>query len=114
MTSGVQRLRMSVRRGWAGLPGRSSWLPGAEERGCPERFLVLPFLAMLYLVAKPSHVGVDSLVRVVRKWRGLRVDPVLRSLNDLEGLNNRYFPSGHSLRVHELANGLRLGTVVLS
>jgi hypothetical protein len=24
------RLRRSVRRGWIGLPGRSSWLPGVE------------------------------------------------------------------------------------
>jgi hypothetical protein len=33
MTSGAQRLRKSVHRGWAGLPERSSWPPGTEVEG---------------------------------------------------------------------------------
>jgi hypothetical protein len=41
-------------------------------------------------------------------------DPVLRCLDDLEGLNNRDLPSGHGSRVSELANGLTLGTAVLN
>jgi hypothetical protein len=33
MTSGAQRLRMSVRRSWTWLFRRSSWFPGAEVEG---------------------------------------------------------------------------------
>jgi hypothetical protein len=55
-----------------------------------------------------------ALIRVVRKWCGLHTDPILRCLDDLEGLNNGYLHSGCGPRVHELANGLRLGTVVPS
>jgi hypothetical protein len=51
---------------------------------------------------------------VVRKWHGLHADLVLRCLDDLEGLNHRYMPSGCGLQVCELANNLRLGTVVPS
>jgi hypothetical protein len=51
---------------------------------------------------------------VVRRWRGLRVDPIQRCFDDLEGLNNGYLPSEHGPQVRELANGLRLGTVVPS
>jgi hypothetical protein len=32
MTSGAERLRMSVRRGWTGHPELSSWLPGVRWR----------------------------------------------------------------------------------
>jgi hypothetical protein len=49
-------------------------------------------------------------IRVVRKWHDFRADPILRCLDNLKGLNNGYLPSGHGPRVHELANGLRLGT----
>jgi hypothetical protein len=52
MTSGSQRLSKSVCRGWTGLP--KHW-----GGGCLGRFLVLPCLMMLYLAAKPSHVGGD-------------------------------------------------------
>jgi hypothetical protein len=53
-------------------------------------------------------------IQVVRKWRGLCADPVLRCLYDLEGMNNGYLPRGHGPRVCELANGLRLGTAMPS
>jgi hypothetical protein len=33
MTSGAQKLRMSVCRGWSRLPGCFSWFPGAEVEG---------------------------------------------------------------------------------
>jgi hypothetical protein len=39
--------------------------------------------------------------RVVRKWHDMRTDPVLRCLDDLEGLNNGYLPSGHGPRVYD-------------
>jgi hypothetical protein len=55
-----------------------------------------------------------SPIWVVRKWCGLRADPDLRCLEHLEGLNNGYLPNGCGPRVRELANGLRLGTAVLS
>jgi hypothetical protein len=38
MTSGAQRLRMSVRRGRMGLPEHSSWFPGVEAEGARESF----------------------------------------------------------------------------
>jgi hypothetical protein len=41
-------------------------------------------------------------IRVVRRWRGLRTNPVRGCFDDLLGLNN-------GLQVCELANGLRLG-----
>jgi hypothetical protein len=44
----------------------------------------------------------------------LRADPIRGCFNNLEGLNNRYLPSGRSPRVHELANGMRLDTIVPS
>jgi hypothetical protein len=51
-------------------------------------------------------------VRVVRRWCGMRTDPVHGTFNDPEGLNNGRLSSWHDPRVCELANGLRLGTVV--
>jgi hypothetical protein len=42
----------------------------------------------------------------------LCADPVRRCFDNPEGLDNRYLPSGHGLRVHELANGLRLDTAL--
>jgi hypothetical protein len=39
-------------------------------------------------------------------------DPTCGCFDDLEGLNNGHLPSWHGPRVHELANGLRLGTAV--
>jgi hypothetical protein len=39
-------------------------------------------------------------------------DPVRRCFVDSEELNNGHLPSWHGPRVHELANGLRLGTEV--
>jgi hypothetical protein len=55
-----------------------------------------------------------SSIWVVRKWRSLRVDLMLRCFDDPEGLNNGHLPSGHGPGVCDLANGLRLGTTVLS
>jgi hypothetical protein len=49
-------------------------------------------------------------IRAVRKWRGMHADPILRCLDDIEGLNNGHSPSRCSPRVHKLANSLRLGT----
>jgi hypothetical protein len=51
---------------------------------------------------------------VVRRWSGLRTNPILKCLDDPDGLNNGYLPSGRRPRVPELANGLRPSTVVLS
>jgi hypothetical protein len=53
-------------------------------------------------------------IRVVKKWRDMHADPVLRCLYDPKGLNSEYLPRGHGPRVHELANGLRHGTTVPS
>jgi hypothetical protein len=44
----------------------------------------------------------------------MRTDPVRGCFNNPEGLNNWILPSRCDPRVHELANGLKLGTVVLS
>jgi hypothetical protein len=33
MTSGAERLRMLIHRGWTRLPGHSSWFSGAEVEG---------------------------------------------------------------------------------
>jgi hypothetical protein len=51
--------------------------------------------------------------QVVKRWCGVRTDPILGCLDDPEGLNNGYLPSERGPHVHELANGLRFGTVVL-
>jgi hypothetical protein len=53
-------------------------------------------------------------VQVVRKWRDLCTDRILRCLDDLEGLNNGYLPSGRVPQVPKLTNGLRPGTILLS
>jgi hypothetical protein len=53
-------------------------------------------------------------VRVVRMWCGTHANPILRCLDDLEGLNNGHLPSGRAPRVRQLANGLRLDTIVPS
>jgi hypothetical protein len=53
-------------------------------------------------------------IQVVKKWHGMRADPVLLCLDDPEGLNNGYLPSEHNSQVCELAKGLRLGTTVSS
>jgi hypothetical protein len=55
-----------------------------------------------------------SSIRVVRRWCGVCTDPIRGCFDNLEGLNNRYLPSRRCPQVRELANGLRLGTVVLS
>jgi hypothetical protein len=55
-----------------------------------------------------------SSIWVVKRLHGMQADPVLRCLDDPKGLNNGHLHSGHDPQVHELANGLRLGTVVLS
>jgi hypothetical protein len=47
-------------------------------------------------------------------WCDMRTDPIYGCFNNPEGLNNRHLPSRHSPRVRELANSLRLGTVVPS
>jgi hypothetical protein len=41
-------------------------------------------------------------------------DPVRGCFDNLVGLNNGHLPSGNDPRVRELANDLRLGTVVPS
>jgi hypothetical protein len=53
-------------------------------------------------------------VWAVKRWHGLRVDPVHSYFDNPEGLNNGYLPSGRGPQVHELANSLRPGTAVLS
>jgi hypothetical protein len=55
-----------------------------------------------------------SSVWVVRRWCGIRADPVLGCLDDPGGLNNGYLLSGYGPCVQELADGLRHDTVVLS
>jgi hypothetical protein len=50
----------------------------------------------------------------VRRWCSLHVGPVRRCFDDPDGLNNGYLPSRRDPQVHELANSLRLGTVVPS
>jgi hypothetical protein len=49
--------------------------------------------------------------QVVRMWCGIRTNTVLRCFNNLEGLSYRDLLVSV---VPELANGLRLSTVVLS
>jgi hypothetical protein len=55
----------------------------------------------------------DSIWVVIR-WCSVRVDLVCGCFNNPEGLNKGYLPRRRGPRVHELSNGLRLGTVVLS
>jgi hypothetical protein len=55
-----------------------------------------------------------SSVWVFRRWCGLCTDPVHGSFDNLEGLNNGHLPSRRDPQVHELANGLRLDTIVPS
>jgi hypothetical protein len=43
---------------------------------------------------------------------GMHTDLVHGCFGNPEGLNNGHLPSRRGPRVHELANGLRLGTVV--
>jgi hypothetical protein len=56
----------------------------------------------------------DGSVRVVRRWCDACTDPIRRCFDNLEGLHNGHLLSRYGPRVHELANGLRLATVVLS
>jgi hypothetical protein len=44
----------------------------------------------------------------------MHTDPVHGCFDNPEGLNHRNLPRGHGSRVHELTNGLRLGTAVPS
>jgi hypothetical protein len=53
-------------------------------------------------------------VRVVRRVCSARTDPVCGCFDNPKGLNYGYLPSRRGSRVHEVANGLRLGTVVPS
>jgi hypothetical protein len=53
-------------------------------------------------------------IGIVRRWHDLCAKPIRGCFNNLEGLNNRHLPTGCGLRVRELDNGLRLGTVVPS
>jgi hypothetical protein len=63
------RLRRSVRRGWAELPKYSPWLPsillGSQVFWALRWMMLEKVLGVsavrrwLYLVAKPSHTGVD-------------------------------------------------------
>jgi hypothetical protein len=52
-----------------------------------------------------------SSVQVVRKWCGMHTNPILRCFDNPEGMNCENLLVGIVL---ELANGLRLGTVVSS
>jgi hypothetical protein len=42
-----------------GLPGRSSWFPGAKVDGAQDGSWRHHHVVRHYLAAKPSHVGVD-------------------------------------------------------
>jgi hypothetical protein len=53
-------------------------------------------------------------IRVVRRWCGVCTNPIHECFDNMEGLNNGHLPSRCILRVHELDNGLRLVTTVLS
>jgi hypothetical protein len=53
-------------------------------------------------------------VRIVKKWRDIYVNLVLRCLDDPKGLINEHLPSRHGPQVSEQANGLRLDTTVSS
>jgi hypothetical protein len=55
-----------------------------------------------------------SSIKVVRKWCSMHANPILRCLDDPEGLNNGYLPRWRSPQVCELANNLILDTIVLS
>jgi hypothetical protein len=44
----------------------------------------------------------------------MHTDPICGCFYNLEGLNLGNFPGGHGPRVHELANNLRLRTIVSS
>jgi hypothetical protein len=62
MTSGTPVLRRSVHRGRLGLPGCSSQFPDVldvEVDNARDDSGRGSFVAWLYMVAKPSHVGVD-------------------------------------------------------
>jgi hypothetical protein len=53
-------------------------------------------------------------VRFVRRCCGMHADHVLKCLDDLEGLNNRYFPIGRGPQVLKLINSVRHGAIVPS
>jgi hypothetical protein len=53
-------------------------------------------------------------VYVVRRWCVICTDTILGCFDNLEGLNYWHLSSRHGSQVRELANGLKLGTVVLS
>jgi hypothetical protein len=55
-----------------------------------------------------------SSIRVVRRWHNMRIDPILRCLDDPEGLNNEYLPSGLDTHIYQLSNDLRPNTIVPS
>jgi hypothetical protein len=44
----------------------------------------------------------------------MHTDPIRGCFDNPKGLNHRHLPSRRGPRVHELANSLRLGTVVPS
>jgi hypothetical protein len=53
-------------------------------------------------------------IRVVRRWCGMRTNPICGCSDNPKGLNRGNLPRGHGSQVHVLANGLRLGTIVPS
>jgi hypothetical protein len=53
------RVRTLVHSSYMGLPGHSSWFPGAQFDDAWDNFWRCRCLARLYLDAKPSHVGVN-------------------------------------------------------
>jgi hypothetical protein len=55
-----------------------------------------------------------SSIWVVRTWCGVHTVPILRCFDNPEGQNNGHLHSERGPRVYELANGLRLGTAMLS
>jgi hypothetical protein len=53
-------------------------------------------------------------ILVVKKWHDMHTDLVLRCFDNPEGMNSEDLPSWCNSRVHELANGSRLGTTMPS
>jgi hypothetical protein len=54
-----QRLRISIRRGWTGLPGRSSSLPGAKVEGARDGSWCYHAWRCFTWLLSLSHVGAD-------------------------------------------------------
>jgi hypothetical protein len=70
----------------------------------------LSFICTVYVCADDLMKAHGS-IRDIKKWCGKRTNPILRCFDNLEGLNYGVLLVGV---VHELANDLRLGTMVPS